>query len=105
MVSLLARSSVLQVNEEAEELAGGNASESVLRVGDTVRKPWLENSATVQKYLKALQVAGLDVPNPLGKDHAGRHVTEYVEGVSALDQLPLAVLTTDVGDARRGVVT
>lgn len=46
------------MNEEAEELVGGNASESVVRVGDTVRKPWLENSATVQKYLKALQGAG-----------------------------------------------
>lgn len=28
-------------------------------------------------------------PKPLGKDHAERHVIEYVEGVSALDQLPL----------------
>ncbi|MFM9429812.1 Ser/Thr protein kinase RdoA (MazF antagonist) [Arthrobacter sp. MP_2.3] len=89
LASLLARSSVLRVKEEAEELAGGNASGSVLRVGDTVRKPWLENSAAVQKYLRVLQVAGLDVPKPLGRDHAGRHVTEYVEGVSALDQLPL----------------
>ncbi|MCB5273717.1 hypothetical protein BJG92_01241 [Arthrobacter sp. SO5] len=77
------------MNEEAEILSGGNASESVVRIGNTVRKPWLENSAAVQKYLKALQAAGLDVPKPLGKDHAGRYVTEYVEGVSALDQLPL----------------
>lgn len=77
------------MSEEAEDLAGGNASESVVRVGDTVRKPWLENSATVQKYLKALQGAGVDVPNPLGKDPVGRHVIEYVEGVCALDQLPL----------------
>ncbi len=77
------------MNEEAEELVGGNASESVVRIGDTVRKPWLENSAIVQKYLKALQVAGVDVPKPLGKDHAERHVIEYVEGVSAMDQLPL----------------
>lgn len=77
------------MNEEAEELTGGNASESVVRVGDTVRKPWLKNSATVQTYLQALQTAGVDVPKPLGKDHAGRNVIEYIEGVSALDQLPL----------------
>lgn len=86
---LLARSSVPWMEEEAEELAGGNASASVIRVGDTVRKPWLENSATVQEYLRALHMAGVDVPKALGKDHAGRQVTEYVGGVSAMDQLPL----------------
>lgn len=77
------------MEEEAEELAGGNASECVVRIGNTVRKPWLENSATVQEYLRALHLAGVDVPKPLGKDQAGRHVTEYVAGVPAMDQLPL----------------
>ena len=89
MVRLFARSSVLRVTEEAEKLEGGNASESVVRIGDTVRKPWQENSATVQKYLKALQAAGVDVPEPLGKDQDERHVIEYVDGKSAMDQLPL----------------
>lgn len=82
-------SSVLRVNEETEILAGGNASESVVRVGGTVRKPWLENSAAVQDYLYALKKVGVDVPRPLGKDQEGRHVTEYVEGVLAMDRLPL----------------
>lgn len=54
-----------------------------------MRKPWLENSSAVQGYLGILRAAGVDVPRPLGRDEAGRHVIEYVEGVSALDQLPL----------------
>jgi Ser/Thr protein kinase RdoA (MazF antagonist) len=74
---------------DEQELTGGNASESVVRVGHTVRKPWLENSSAVQSYLGALRSSGVDVPQPLGRDEDGRHVVEYVEGVLALDQLPL----------------
>lgn len=77
------------VAEDEQELTGGNASESVVRIGNTVRKPWLEKSAVVQSYLGALRAAGVDVPEPLGRDKEGRYVIEYVEGVSALDQLPL----------------
>lgn len=60
-----------------------------MRIGNTVRKPWLENSAEVQHYLGVLGTAGVDVPQPLGRDEAGRRVIEFVEGASALDQLPL----------------
>jgi aminoglycoside phosphotransferase (APT) family kinase protein len=77
------------VAEDEQELTGGNASERVVRVGNPVRKPWLEKSAVVQSYLGALRGAGVDVPEPLGRDKEGRYVIEYVEGVSALDQLPL----------------
>lgn len=75
--------------EDEQELTGGNASESVVRIGHTVRKPWLDNSPAVQSYLGALRSSGVDVPQPLGRDEDGRHVVEYVEGVLALDQLPL----------------
>ena len=75
--------------EDEQELTGGNASESVVRIGHTVRKPWLENSAAVQSYLGVLRSSGVDVPQPLGRDEDGRHMVEYVEGVLALDQLPL----------------
>ena len=75
--------------EDEQELTGGNASQSVVRVGDTVRKPWLENSSAVQSYLGALRSSGVDVPQPLGRDDDGRHVVEYIEGELALDQLPL----------------
>ena len=75
--------------EDEQQLTGGNASESVVRIGHTVRKPWLENSSGVQSYLGALRSSGVDVPQPLGRDADGRHVVEYIEGVLALDQLPL----------------
>lgn len=75
--------------EDEQELTGGNASGTVVRIGNTVRKPWLEKSAAVQSYLDALRASGVDVPEPLGQDEEGRYVIEYVEGVSALDQSPL----------------
>mgnify|MGYP003296408199 CR=1 FL=1 len=75
--------------EDEQELTGGNASESVVRIGHTVRKPWLDNSSAVQGYLAVLRSSGLDVPQPLGRDEVGRNVVEYVEGVLALDHLPL----------------
>jgi Ser/Thr protein kinase RdoA (MazF antagonist) len=75
--------------EDEQALTGGNASESVVRIGNTVRKPWLENSYAVQNYLGALRSSGVDVPQPLGRDENGRHMVEYIEGVLALDHLPL----------------
>ena len=74
---------------DEQELTGGNASESVVRIGHTVRKPWLENSAAVQSYLGALRSSGVDVPQPLGRDEHGRSTVEYIEGELAMDHLPL----------------
>jgi Ser/Thr protein kinase RdoA (MazF antagonist) len=94
-----------------QQLTGGNASESVVRIGDTVRKPWLENTRAVHSYLGALRAAGVDVPRPLGRDDEGRHVIEYVVGVSAMDQMPLGrdallrvgALIRQIHDASEGV--
>lgn len=38
-----------------EQLAGGNASGAVVRVRDTVRKPWLATTEHVAAYLQALR--------------------------------------------------
>lgn len=78
------------MSEVEQDLEGGNASASVVRVGNTVRKPWLKESAAVQNYLGALRSSGVDVPRPLGRDEQGRHVVEYVDGALALDRLPLS---------------
>lgn len=59
------------MTEEEQELTDGNASQSVVRIDNTVRKPWLENSAAVQSYLGVLAAAGVDVPQPLGRDETG----------------------------------
>ncbi|WP_045729371.1 phosphotransferase [Pseudarthrobacter chlorophenolicus] len=77
------------MSAEEQELAGGNASGSVVRVGDTVRKPWLDTSPAVQDFLATLRQAGVDVPQPLGRDNKGRAVVEFVSGPSAMDRLPM----------------
>lgn len=77
------------MGEEEIELAGGNASGKVVRVGDTVRKPWIDSSAAVQSYVDVLRAHGVDAPEPLGRDGQGRHVVEFVEGTLALDHMPL----------------
>lgn len=60
-----------------------------MRVGETVRKPWIDNTSVVQSYLGALRTRGVKAPKPLGCDQQGRQVVEYVSGTLALDQLPL----------------
>lgn len=72
-------------------LEGGNASEAVLRVGQTVRKPWLATSEAVQAYTSALVDAGLDLPRPRGRDEQGRQVIEYVPGALAMDAPALSL--------------
>ncbi|CAI3799371.1 hypothetical protein [Pseudarthrobacter sp. MM222] len=56
---------------EEHVLEGGNASDFVVRVDNTVRKPWEEASGRVHGYLQALGAAGLDVPRVWGRDSDG----------------------------------
>ncbi|SDT53331.1 Phosphotransferase enzyme family protein [Pseudarthrobacter equi] len=77
------------MSADEQELTGGNASTGVVRVGDTVRKPWLGTSSAVQGYLATLRSAGVDVPRPLGRDGMGRAVVEFINGQQAMDLLPL----------------
>lgn len=70
-------------------LAGGNASAGVMRVGDTVRKPWTPHSPGVLALMGTLRDRGVDLPAPLGQDEQGRMVTEYVPGALAMDSPPL----------------
>ena len=77
------------MGEEEQELTGGNASGTVVQVGGTVRKPWIENTAVVHSYLAVLRAHGVDAPQPLGRDESGRQSVEYVEGSIALSQMPL----------------
>lgn len=73
------------------ELSGGNASGRVVRVGGTVRKPWLPSTPRVAEYLRHLRGAGLEVPAPLGRDDHGRQVLEHVPGQLALGMPPLSL--------------
>ena len=74
-------------NEEL--LRGGNASGSVVRVGDTVRKPWLPSTTRTIAFMAALRDRGIDLPEPRGRDDQGRLVLEYVPGLLAMNHEPL----------------
>lgn len=77
------------MGEAEQELVGGNASGVVVLVDGTVRKPWIDNSPVVQSFLSALRSQGIDAPRPLGRDCVGRQSVEYVEGMIALDRMPM----------------
>lgn len=77
---------------EAEvPLQGGNASAGVVRVGGTVRKPWLPQTPLVTAFRIALRERGIDLPAPLGRDEQGRQVLEFVPGTLALEAGPVRV--------------
>ncbi len=84
------------MGQAEQELVGGNASGVVVLVDGTVRKPWIDNSPVVQSFLSALRSHGIDAPRPLGRDSVGRQSIEYVEGMIALDRMPM-----EAADLRR----
>ncbi len=69
--------------EDGEEipLLGGDVTEGLVRVGDTVRRPPGERAELVQDVLLHLENVGFDgAPRFLGIDSAGRQALTYVEG-------------------------
>lgn len=90
--------------QEEVRLDGGNASGFVVRVANTVRKPWSVHTPAVHHYLCALSAAGIDVPATTGRDEQGRQVIEYVSGSLAEESLPLsAAQLARVGEMVRAV--
>lgn len=88
-----------------EPLAGGNTTGEVVRVGCTVRKPWLESTPSVHRFLAHLREQGLsEVPRPLGRDGQGRQITAFVSGSPAPHDRPLTQKTLEeVGDLIRRI--
>lgn len=80
---------VCDTNSNEEALTGGNASASVVRIGDTVRKPWLPSTERTVAYMRALRDRGIDLPELRGRDDQGRLVLDYVPGDLAMDSGPL----------------
>ncbi|MGW5188465.1 phosphotransferase [Kribbella sp. NPDC004138] len=69
--------------EDGEEipLLGGDVTEGLVRVGDTVRRPPGERAELVRDVLLYLEKVGFDgAPRFLGIDSAGRQSLTYVEG-------------------------
>ncbi|GAA1716887.1 aminoglycoside phosphotransferase family protein [Brachybacterium phenoliresistens] len=75
--------------DDEQALGGGNATAGVVRVGDTVRKPWTPSAAGVLDFMAHVRAQGVDLPEPRGRDAQGRMVTEFVPGPIALDGPPL----------------
>lgn len=85
-------------------LDGGNATPGgVVRLGDTVRKPWSASTPAVQDLLRRLRGSGLPVPRPLGRDDAGRQVLGYLPGTPLLGLDPDAVDLARLGALARSL--
>jgi hypothetical protein len=62
-------------------LAGGDVTEGVVRVGDTVRRPVGPHSPLVHALLAHLESVGFQgAPRFLGIDGSGREVLSYIDG-------------------------
>ncbi|MEV4442865.1 phosphotransferase [Streptomyces sp. NPDC049577] len=68
-------------HEDEQPLSGGNVSDGVVRVGDTVRRPTGPWTPAVHALLSHLHEVGFHAaPRPLGIDHQGREVLTFVPG-------------------------
>lgn len=74
---------------EEHLLDGGNTSGEVVRVGQTVRKPYTSSTPHVVEFMSAVRNAGVDLPAAYGRDDRGRQIFEYIPGKLALDSEPL----------------
>jgi Ser/Thr protein kinase RdoA (MazF antagonist) len=69
------------VEQNELPLLGGDVTEGVVRIGDTVRRPWAANFDLVHAVLDHLERIGFDgAPRFLGVDDQGRAVLSYIEG-------------------------
>ncbi|WP_419999723.1 phosphotransferase enzyme family protein [Streptomyces boninensis] len=72
----------MSVPQPAEQpLSGGNVSDGVVRIGDTVRRPSGPWTPAVHALLGHLHAAGFTAaPRPLGIDEQGREVLTFMPG-------------------------
>jgi hypothetical protein len=67
--------------EQEIPLLGGDVTEGVVRVGNTVRRPLQATSPLVHALLEHLEAVGFDgAPRFLGIDDRGREILTYIEG-------------------------
>lgn len=62
-------------------LVGGDVTEGLVRVGDTIRRPWDPHAPLVRAVLRHLETVGFDgAPRFLGVDARGREVLSFLPG-------------------------
>jgi Ser/Thr protein kinase RdoA (MazF antagonist) len=78
-----------------EPLVGGmHGTHTVVRVGDTIRRPPTESSGAVRALLMHLENVGFDgAPRYLGSDAEGRDVLSYIDGQVPLPPYPAWSMT------------
>jgi aminoglycoside phosphotransferase (APT) family kinase protein len=86
--------------EEEQEIAlpgGMGSGGAVVRVGDTVRRPVREWSASVAALLDHLARVGFDgAPRRLGLDALGREILTFIEGDVAVPPFPAWAATEEL---------
>lgn len=66
-------------------LQGGDVTDGVVRVGDTVRRPASTSTPAVHALLRHLEAAGFDgAPRVVGMDGLGREILTYLPGTTGL---------------------
>ncbi|MEV6158892.1 aminoglycoside phosphotransferase family protein [Nonomuraea sp. NPDC052129] len=92
-------------------LQGGDVTDGVVRVGDTVRRPASPSTPAVHALLRHLEAAGFEgAPRVVGMDGLGREILTYIPGTTGLGLVTvtdealvrLAELLRDFHDATRG---
>ena len=79
-------------------LLGGDVTDGIVRVGDTVRRPVSSRSPFIHTVLKHLEHAGFDgAPRYLGLDAKGRENLDFVDGEVAGRPWPSWVADRDRG--------
>lgn len=70
-------------------LAGGDVTEGVVRVGDTVRRPVRPHTPAVHGLLRHLEQVGFDgAPRVLGIDGRGREILSWMPGETPGTRMP-----------------
>ncbi|MFB4276924.1 MULTISPECIES: aminoglycoside phosphotransferase family protein [unclassified Nonomuraea] len=66
-------------------LQGGDVTDGVVRVGDTVRRPASTSTPAVHALLRHLEAAGFDgAPRVIGTDELGREILTFLPGTTGL---------------------
>jgi hypothetical protein len=77
-------------------LLGGDVTDGVVRVGDTVRRPVGDHTPAVHGLLRHLAAVGFDgAPRPLGIDDRGREILSWLPGETARRPLPRCAVTNE----------
>jgi hypothetical protein len=66
---------------QEEVLVGGRLTGDIVKIGDTVRRPWKASSGVMAVLLEHLVARGFDgAPRYLGRDEVGRACLSYLPG-------------------------